>query len=347
MDAERGARKLWRPGHQLKRETKKREEATMKDREVLKRLVCLITVGLAVIAVIALAKPASAADRWKRVTSPQGRVSVELPEGWEMKQMDQEELRVSLGPVGRDFPVVGIWGWLDVVSVIHRDNRFMCHQVGVKELYEQLLLPLLHQKLPDIRIEQMVPTNPTTTGRVEGSLTYQGRKSRFIDVVVMEYLADPTLSFVAGCRQPWWSYAFIGGLIASPQEVPALEPVVERIFSTFRPTPRWGAEVVEPTLNGMQWRMARIHQTLARLTQMETQQRMSEMQSFRRINQRWVDTLGGNYRYKDATDSKIEGTIRQSEIPRGPTRWWQCGKDPPRPYDRSPGYGCRETDPPH
>ena len=49
-----------------------------------------------------------APDRWIRITSPQGRFSVELPEGWEVKQQDSSS--ASFGPVGRQFPVVEISG---------------------------------------------------------------------------------------------------------------------------------------------------------------------------------------------------------------------------------------------
>jgi hypothetical protein len=47
-----------------------------------------------------------------------------------------------------------------------------------------------------------------------------------------------------------------------------------------------------------------IGQTLSRISKMEQEQRMQEIQSSRRINQRWVDTLGG---YKGRGEG---GTIR-------------------------------------
>lgn len=125
----------------------------------------------------------------------------------------------------------------------------------------------------------------------------------------MEYLADPTLSTIAGCPQPWHSFAFIGSLVASRQDVAALQPAAERIFATFAPTPRWGAEVQEALFNAMQTRMAMIRQTLRNITRMEMEQRMREIQSIRRINQGWIDALGGVSRYRDPGDPSYEGTV--------------------------------------
>lgn len=84
--------------------------------------------------------------------------------------MSSEENPASFGPAGRNFPSVSINGWLtpEVIQMMvtgQSDNRFLCHQVSAKELYEQVLLPLLRQKLPDIRVERMTPTNPTTKAR--------------------------------------------------------------------------------------------------------------------------------------------------------------------------------------
>lgn len=66
--------------------------------------------------------------------------------------------------------------------------------------------------------------------------------------------------------------------------------------------------------------LAMIGQTLSRISKMEQEQRIQEIQSSRRINQRWVDTLGGVYRYRHPHAS-VEGTIPAGKIPSGPTRW--------------------------
>jgi len=89
-----------------------------------------------------------------------------------------------------------------------------------------------------------------------------------------------------------------------------------------------------------------IGQTLSRISKMEQEQRIQEIQSSRRINQRWVDTLGGVYRYRHPHAS-VEGTIPAGKIPSGPTRWWYCGKQPPIASDRTPGVGCVEGPPPY
>ena len=215
----------------------------------------------------------------------------------------------------------------------------------MKEFYEQIFVPWLRQMSPDtdIRIERMIPDNPTTSGRVEGSVTYQGQRYRAIDIVLMEYVADPTVALQYGCPQPWYSFAFIGSIMASSQEMPALEPVATRIFSTFRPTPRWGAEIVQAIVNGMQTRAAMNEGTQRRIAEMETKQRISEMQSSRRLNQGWVDTMGGNYRYKDPKDPRYEGTIPLRQVPARRTPLWRCGfGHSPIASETKPGPGCEQ-----
>lgn len=297
---------------------------------------------------VAQQSPVPTPGRWRNVTSPQGRFSVELPEGWDVKPKEPDETSVSFGPAGRDFPAVGVIGWwtaetLQMMRTRQPDPRLSCRQVSAQELYAQILLPLVRQATPDVKIEHMVPNQPTARARVEGSLTYQGQPSRFLDVVSMEYLADPTLALVAGCPQPWQSFAFIGSLMASPKEFGSLVPVAERIFSTFTPNPRWGAEVREIFFRGMETRLAMIGQTMSRISRMDMEQQMREMQSSRRTNQGWIDTLGGVYRYKDPQDPSYEGTIPMSKIPSRPTRLWRCGfQREPIFSDTSPGAGCAE-----
>jgi len=286
-----------------------------------------------------------AVGRWKRVTSPHGRFSIEVPEGWAMQPKDPYERWVFVAPGGRDFPSVGILGWFTAwdfqyMRTRQDDFRLLCRQVSVQDLYGQILQPLLRQSSPDLRIERMLPTHPSPRARVEGALTYQAQLSRFLDVVSMEYLADPS---EVRCRQAWHSFAFIGSLIAPSKDHPGLLPAAERVWSSFTPTSRWGAEEREETLRGIQTRLARIGQTLNNVARMEMNKRMQDMQSSRRLSQGWIDTFGGVYRYMDPKDRSYEGTIPGSQIPSGPTRWWRCGNRPPVASDRSPGYGCYQV----
>ncbi len=306
---------------------------------------------------------AAVSGRWRRVTSPQGRFSVELPEGWEIRQnqtqgdpqLVAQENIVTFGPVGQIYPGVGVMGWITVtvwqaLGTGIQDpeiNRLMCQQVSAQKFYSQIFVPLLRRAMPDLKIERMSPSQPSALARVEGSLSHQGQPYQALAIISMEYLSDPTLSLTLKCPQPWVSIPFVGDLIASPREFPSLVPVAERIFSTFRPNSRWGEEAMTQIFQAMETRMAIIGRTVSRVTKMETQQRMQEIQSFRRTSQRWVDTVGGVYRYGDPKDPSYQGTIPGSKIPSGPTRWWGCGSQPPIAADRSPGYGCREVPPPY
>ena len=88
-----------------------------------------------VFAVVALAKRASVAGGWKKVSSPQGRFSVEIPEGWERKETNQQDTEISVlfGPVGRDFPKVSIWGWLEAGSAWNNmTGRGGCPTLGLR-----------------------------------------------------------------------------------------------------------------------------------------------------------------------------------------------------------------------
>jgi hypothetical protein len=227
------------------------------------------------------------------------------------------------------------------------DERLACHRVSAQDFFTQILVPLIRQTAPDIRIEQVVPGGHTKEARVVGSLTMRGHPYQFIDAVTMDYLADPTLALVKGCPQPWYSFVFLGELMATSQELPTLEPVAERIFSTFSPTPRWGFEVKESVFQGMETRRGMIDQTIYRITKMEAEQTMREIHSMRETGQKWIDVLGGVSRYKDPKDPSYEGTIPWSEIPSRATRWWRCGNRAPIPSDTWPGTSCTEVPAPH
>lgn len=290
--------------------------------------------------------PSTVSGRWRRVTSPQGRFTVELPEGWEIKPKDPQENPASFGPVGRDLPGVTIIGWYAAhtwQSLRTNDPRLLCRQVSAQEFYGQIFLPLLRQGVPDIKIERMIPNQRTPQASVEASFTFQGQTYRALDLVHMEYMADPTLPLVLGCPQAWYSLAFLGGLAAPPKEFAGLLPVSQRILSTFTPTPRWGAEAREIIFRGIETRLATIGQTLNRISKMEMDQRMQEIQSSRRINQGWIDTFGGVYRYKDPKDSSYEGTLPGSQVPSRPMPLWRCGfQQQPIYSETKPGPGCEQ-----
>ncbi len=290
----------------------------------------------------------SPGERWRTVTSPQGRFTIQLSEGWGMQPDNPYESRVRFSPGGRSFPSVSVIGWVTAWDLNFQrtrldDFRLFCRQVSAHELYAQILLPIVRQSVQDAQIDQMLPSHPSPQARVEGSLTYQGQPARFLDVVSMEYVADPS---EVRCSRAWHSYAFIGSLVASPQQMPALVPVAERIWSTFAPNSLWGAEEREELFRGIQTRPAMIGQTLNNVARMEMNQRIQEMQSFRRTGQGWIDTLGGVSRYKDPKDPTYEGTIPWSKIPSGTTRLWRCGlRQEPMYANTSPGPGCQEIPP--
>lgn len=157
-----------------------------------------------------------------------------------------------------------------------------------------------------------------------------------------DYLTDPSLCIVAGCLQPWHSLAFPGGLRAPPEEF-AVPVSAQGIFSTFTPNLHWGAEPGEILSQATETQMAKIKRRLNRISRMEMDQRMQEIESTRRIGQGWIDALGGVSRYKDPKDWSYEGTIPWSKMPSRPTRWWRCGfQRPPMPSNTWPGAGCSE-----
>ena len=110
-------------------------------------------------------RAAPISGRWRRVTSPQGRFSVELPEGWEIRQnqtqgdpmlVAQENL-VTFNPVGEHYPGVGVMGWIPAhvwqeLRTGSQDadiNRLMCQQVSALKFYSQILAPLLRRGIPE------------------------------------------------------------------------------------------------------------------------------------------------------------------------------------------------------
>jgi hypothetical protein len=281
--------------------------------------------------------------RWRRVTS-RGLFSVELPEGWQIKQ--QDSVSASFAPVGRQFPEMSILGWVPAgmpgISLLRPCQQ----QVSAQDSVIKVLLPLIRQLNPalDIKIENMDPRQPSARALVVGRVTYQGQPLRFLSVVSMEYVLNPAFTAVLGC-QAWYSFGFVGTIAASPKELDALVPVAGRILSTFATTPLWDAEIRAKLLQAIQTQLAMVGQSLDRITRMQMEQQMKNFEAIRRVGQMWGDVLGGIARTTDPTGTIWPNpTVPTDTIPPYPTKWWRCPWSyEPIPSGISPGSGCYEV----
>lgn len=291
--------------------------------------------------------------RWTRVSSPQGRFTVELPEDWTVKPTEPDESSVNFSPTGRDAPFVTIRAWVtaDVYQMMltrqtRVDPRTQCQQIPALEFYRQIFLPLARQRVPGIRVERMTLGHSPADATVEGTAVARDQTYRFVDVVSMEYVSDDTQTLLARCPHTWFSFPFIRGLVAAPSEFDEMKPMAARILSSFTPTPAWGADQRATLFHAIDTRLRMIGRTLGNIQRMQMDQLMQQFESNRRIGQRWVDSLGGLSRWKDPTTSE-EGTVSWGSMPSEATKWWRCpGRYDPVPSNTWPGGSCYEIPPP-
>jgi hypothetical protein len=256
---------------------------------------------------------------------------------------------VTFTPSGRDLPSVGIiaWALADVLQTSRLgpragdDARLFCRQISAQEFYTQILLPLVRQRAPGVKIDRTAP-GATRVAVAEVSGSVQGNAVKSLDVVTIEYVPDDTLTFVYRCPRTWHNVAFIRGLMAAPQDFEAAKAVADRILSSFAPTPAWGANLRALLFQGIETRLQMIGRTMSNIQRMQTDQALRELESPRRLGQGWIDTTAGVARWKDP--SGREGTVPMTSIPPGPTRWWLCPGTPNAvAAPASPGYGCHEV----
>ena len=227
--------------------------------------------------VVAFASIVQAAEpRWSRVTSPARTFTVELPQDWIIKPTEPDESTVAFMPSGRDLPSVGIIAWvtagvLQAISFGPRagdDPRLFCRQISAQELYTQILLPLVRQRAPDVRLDRMTP-GATREAVAEASGTVQGNAVKALDV---------------------------RGLMAALE---AAKGIADRILSSFAPTPAWGANRRTLLFQGIETRLQMVGRTMSNIQRMQTDQALRELESSRRLGQRWIDTTGGVACWKD------------------------------------------------
>lgn len=237
------------------------------------------------------------AIQFQTFTSSQGRFTVSIPAGWELKSLAADESLISFTQKGLNIPEISI-GCVDVSSnagMIGLQNpRGFNQQWSANDVFRLFFIPNLQRSAPDLKIESLVSQNlQTAEAVISGS--YQGIKGQGKIVCTMYHIQDPTLPPFGG----WWSFAYLNSIVALPGEISRVEPIAAQIFQSFHPTERWMGEVMDAIYRGMEYRQGMIAGTLRRLNSMEMQQRMAEMQSMTKIGKGWIDTAGGMVEVKD------------------------------------------------
>lgn len=225
--------------------------------------------------------------RWKQFTSPQNRFTIYIPEGWTFKAYSEDEANIAFSPTGKNVPEVGIIFWF-------ADPAKYRQRITAKEFLENVMIPLFREKNPNIGVESVIAKSDTVA-ETTISGTYYDQNVKTDMIVYMDYLYDETLPDVNNIYNigGYWNFGFITAAIASPEELSKIKPLAAQLTGSFKPNNKWLAEIKSSIANGIATRMQIIKGTVARISQMEYEQRMSEMQSNYNIGLGWINALGG------------------------------------------------------
>lgn len=244
-------------------------------------------------------KTPARAVRFQSVRSAEGRFTVRIPVGWELKRFAPDESSIGVSPMGERYPEVSIAFTEASALAAQKAQQALGHQwygqqLSAREFLEAVFLPLLRHEVADLKVEVLRSgTSATADATVSGSA--EGKTVQAKITCVVEHLHDPTLPPAGG----WYNFAYLNFLVAPPELMPTAEPVAAQIFHSFRPTERWLAETMQAIAQGMATRGAIIRGTVQRLNAMEMQQRMAEMRSTTKIGKGWMDALGGTAEVKN------------------------------------------------
>jgi len=245
------------------------------------------------------------AIRFRPFTSPQGRFKVHIPADWEFESFAPDESSVGFVPKGKRHPEISI-AFTEASMLAYQmglqpfGHEWYSSRLSAKDFLQQVFIPLLRQKVPDLKAEP-IASKQFSAAEVVVTGSSEGKKLQGKIACAMDHLEDPTIPPAGG----WYNFAYLNFIVAPPQEMAAVQPIAAEIFRSFRPNERWMGEVMQAIVEGMQTRRAIIAKTVKRLNAMEMQQRMSEMQSTTKFGQGLADALGGMTEVKNKDTGDI------------------------------------------
>ena len=256
---------------------------------------------------------------WTLFTSPQGRFTIYIPEGWAFKSYSDDESNIAFSPRGENIPEVGI---LVYFAVNPADIK---QKMSAAEFLETVMVPLFRTTIPDLAVESIVPLSDTVA-EMTLSGTYYNQPVTSSIVCYMDYLYDetmpsPTLSTEWSSMGGWYNFGFLTLAVASARDLPELKPLAAQMTGSFKPNAQWLSEVRDSLAWGMATRAEMVKGTIARITAMEYNQRMSEMQSNYNIGLGWINALGGT------VDVRNPGTGEVWHVDNSYSYYYQRGTD--------------------
>lgn len=226
---------------------------------------------------------------WKQFTSPKNRFSIYIPEGWRYKEYSADEANFAFSPSGKEIPEIGILFYFAV------DQNDVKKKMSAKEFLENTLLPEFRKSNPDLNPDSILAKSDTIA-EMKLSGNYLNQRVVANIIVYMDYLYDPTMPGQYNIYDlgGYFNFGFITTAIATDnKELEKLKPTASQLTGSFKPNNNWLAEIKSQIANGIATRTEMIKGTVRRISQMEYEQRMSEMQSSYNIGLGWINALGG------------------------------------------------------